>query len=282
MKSFYKIQSYLSKASSSLGSIIKVLLISKQPSKRGTASGSLIIMGNGPSLNDAIAYHRDILESNALLSVNFAPITQEFFELKPEYHILADPGFFSSHRDNNMQKLWDALTKIDWPITIFIPSSQKRNEVLKMLPKHINLKFFNTTPIEGWHWLEKALLNAGLGMPRPRNVMIPALMMAIREGYKRIGLIGADHSWSKTLWVNEDNHVMTVQPHFYKDNEEETKRVENLYSTIRLHEMYQSLSIAFRSYFDVKRHAINNDAEIYNCTPGSFIDAFPRLNLKDF
>ena len=63
-------------------------------------------------------------------------------------------------------------------------------------------------------------------MPRPRNVLVPSLMTAIREGYSRIVLTGRMPSWSKSLWVTDNNRVVTVQPHFYEDNEKERDRVE--------------------------------------------------------
>ena len=125
----------------------------------------------------------------------------------------------------------------------------------------------------------KFLYGRGLAMPRPRNVLVPSLMTAIREGYSRILLTGADHSWSKTLWVTDNNRVVSVQPHFYRDNEKERDRVESLYKDIHLHQIYESFSIAFRSYFAVKDYADSCGVEILNATPGSFIDAFPRTQL---
>ena len=88
------------------------------------------------------------------------------------------------------------------------------------------------------------------------------------------------HSWSKSLWVTDNNRVVTVQPHFYEDNEKERERVESLYKDIRIHQIYESFSIAFRSYFAVKDFADSEGVEILNATPGSFIDAFPRTRLE--
>ncbi len=50
----------------------------------------------------------------------------------------------------------------------------------------------------------------------PRNVLIPAIMSAMREGFRRIVLIGADHNWARTLWVTDRNKVVSVQPHFIR------------------------------------------------------------------
>ena len=103
----------------------------------------------------------------------------------------------------------------------------------------------------------------------------------MREGFKEIVLIGADHNWSKTLWVTDRNCVVSVQPHFYKDDDKELRRAEEIFKNVRLHEVYENYAIAFKSYFYVKAYAECCGVKILNATPGSFIDAFPRLHLRD-
>lgn len=95
-------------------------------------------------------------------------------------------------------------------------------------------------------------------------------------GYKKILLFGADHTWTKTLDVDDENFVVTVQPHFYEDNEEERRRVRDTYRGIRLHQVLESMSIAFKSYWEIKDYARAKGVEIINGTPGSMIDAFSR------
>ena len=265
----------------SLASLLKVTLMSRLPSGTGENGGkTLIVMGNGPSLRDAIDNHHDILDKYDLLSVNFAPNTPDFFELRPEIHLLADKVFFTEEQGGNVSAMWQALHRVDWNMVLYIPVKMKRLEIVRSLPQNITVKYFNLTPASGWKWLRNLLYRAGLAMPRPRNVLVPSLMTAIREGYSRIVLVGADHSWSKTLWVTDNNRVVSVQPHFYQDNKKEQERVESLYKNIRLHEIYESFAIAFRSYFAVKEFADTRGVEILNATPGSFIDAFPRTPLS--
>ena len=106
-------------------------------------------------------------------------------------------------------------------------------------------------------------------------------MIGLKMGFRQIYLTGADHSWTKTLAVDDDNLVVSIQPHFYKDNQAEHTRVASVYKDIRLHEILLSFHIAFRSYFFVSRYAKTIGASIFNATPGSFIDAFPRRSLAD-
>ena len=272
-----KIKDIATNTGSSLAALLKVALMSKRPSPRGDNRGeSLVVMGNGPSLRETIDNHRKLLDQNRLMSVNFAPLTQEFFSLKPGFHVLADGLFFEKTMKGNVEEMWDALKRVEWGMVLYVPAKYRNSVLKKELPENVKVKYFNMTPASGWGWLTNLLYRSGLAMPRPRNVLVPAIMNGIREGFERIILVGADHSWSKTLWVTDNNIVVSVQPHFYKDNEKERERVESLYKGIRLYQIYESFAIAFRSYFALSDYAQRRGVEIINATPGSFIDAFRR------
>lgn len=110
-------------------------------------------------------------------------------------------------------------------------------------------------------------------------MLIPSLMLAVAKGYKKIYVAGADHSWMKTISVDDGNHVVSIQPHFYKDSEGEKTRVSTEYMNYPLHQIVHSFYIAFRSYHTIRDYAESRHASIINITPGSFIDAFPRKKL---
>lgn len=274
------IQKYLSGTAQTAASLIKVPLMSRRPSPAVCShKGTVIIMGNGPSLNQALTINRDILEQTPKLAVNRFATTPDFFVLRPEYYLLADGVFFGPDDSGQVAQLWEMLGKIDWPLTLFVPAKHIKYPALKRLPANITVKRFNLTPAEGWKRVTHALFRAGLAMPRPRNVLVPSIMCLMREGFSRIVLTGADHNWSQTLWVTDRNRVVTVQPHFYKDDDAELQRIEELYKDIHIHQLYQSFAIAFKSYFDVQNYALTRGVTILNATPGSFIDAFPRITL---
>ncbi len=271
-----------------LGTLGKCMMMSGKAFEgaKTPPSRPLLIMGNGPSLRDAVSRNPRSLTDSDLMAVNFAPNSQLFFDLKPRMLVLADPHFFyGSEKDENVAKLWDRLSSVNWPLTLYVPADHT-GRVNRLImrgdgqpnPK-ITVKPFNLTPAEGWRGLRHSLYSKGLAMPRPRNVMIPALMIGLREGYKHIRLIGADHSWSKTLWVDDQNRVVSIQPHFYPESPKEQERVAAEYAGYHLHDIYNSLAIAFRSYFDIAAYAQSLGVKIENCTPGSFIDAFPRSPL---
>lgn len=74
-------------------------------------------------------------------------------------------------------------------------------------------------------------------------------------GYKSVYVVGADHSWMSTISVNERNEVVSIQPHFYKDGENELKRVTTDYLRYPLHQIIHSFYVAFKSYHQIAAHA---------------------------
>lgn len=249
------------------------------PASQRSEEEEIVVMGNGPSLRKTIEEHLPYLMARHRMAVNFAANAPEFFSLRPDFYILADPHFFTGNeKDANVAKLWNHLSAIDWDMTLFLPLRYKGHwrEMVKMLPSNVKIKKFNLTPSDGRGWIIDKLTDWGLVMPRPRNVLIPAIMMAIREGFKKIEIVGADHSWLQSLWVDDKNRVVSVQPHFYKDNDKELDRVAQEYAGYHLHDILGSMTIAFKAYFDIEAYAHKKGVAIINATPGSYIDAFRR------
>lgn len=267
-----------------MASFGKAMLLSRRPSPEGTLKKErLIIMGNGPSLRDTMGRHSEILMNSHTLAVNFAANAETYSVIRPCLYVLADPHFFRIEADGkssdpNVVRLWGNISATDWPMTLYVPCRAKI-PVFIGENSRIVVKRYNLTPGEGLrgpvHWLYRH----GFAMPRPRNVLIASIMIALREGYRDIAIVGADHTWSRDLWVDDNNRVISVQKHFYKDNDKEFERVAQEYAGYHLHDILNSLTVAFRSYHQIAEFADEIGAKITNCTPGSFIDAFSRSSL---
>ncbi len=274
--------------SASLGATLKSLVKMAVQSRRTTVgkrdvamADSLIILGNGPSLRDTISDYPDLLVRYPLLAVNFAANTPEFLSLKPRYYVLVDPAFFKENPDDNVKTLWWNLgSVVTWRMTLFLPAAEA-SRVPEEVRRRVDIRKFNPVGVGGFRWFRHKMYDWGLGMPRPRNVLIPSIMLGMQLGYRRIFITGADHSWSRTLEVNDRNEVVSIQPHFYTDDRKELDRVAAIYRNVRLHEIMYSFHVAFKSYFDIEKYARGRGVEIYNATPGSFIDAFARRQLRD-
>lgn len=278
MKISDRVASFLEKSVLTAKGMAKILLQSRQTGLKAEQRDGrrLIIMGNGPSLADTIREHKDALSSSDTMAVNFAANAPEFFELRPQYYILADPHFFQS-TDENVIKLKKNLSLVDWAMTLLIPIGATWDN--REIAPSVKICRFNAVGVEGFDFFTRKVYRSGLAMPRPRNVLIPAIMIALREGFSKVMLAGADHTWTRTLSVDDQNRVVTVQPHFYEDNREEHARVASVYRDVHLHNVLESLTIAFRSYHQIAEYARKRGVDVINITPGSFIDAFPRRQL---
>ena len=277
-----RISDFVSQTGQSLKSIVKLVLQSRRSSvSRADRNGRpLLILGNGPSLAKNIADDMEILRTNDTLAVNFAANTEEFLSIRPRYYLLMDPHFFNPNpTDPNVKRLFERLSDlVTWDMTLFIPT--RCNPVsLGISNPHISIAHFNPIGVEGYAWLERLAIRCRRGLPRPRNILIPAIIIGIWLGYKEIYLLGADHSWLRTLDVDENNNVVSIQPHFYEDGEEEHKRVASMFRDTHLHELLGSFALAFKGYHSIRRYTDTIDVDIYNATPGSYIDAFPRRGI---
>ena len=273
------LSAFLSKLASTTKSIVKIVMSGRAKGPDAShRDRPLIILGNGPSLRTNIERDMHILQANDTLAVNFAANSPEFAIIKPKYYVLADPHFFANPDDPNVSRLIDSLRAADWHITLHIPATASIPASLQD-NQHLEVKRFNFIAAEGFGPFENFAYNHRLGMPRPRNVLIPSIMLGMWSGYKEIYILGADHSWTKTLSVDDDNRVVSVQPHFYKEDPHEENRIRKAYLNLPLHSILESFRIAFRSYHRLQAYAVQHGVRIINATPESFIDAFPRATL---
>lgn len=263
-----------------LVSLCKILCFSKKASSVGVSQKSceeIVILANGPSLKGFLAQKRSFWESKDCLTVNHACKAPIFTDIKPQYHVFADPAFFN---DNGIASTLDILAeKVTWNIFVFVPFSARKqslwiekSKTLKQNP-HIHILFFNMTKVSGFESFVNRCLRCGWGLPSPRNVLVPSIAHCMRIGYKNIYLAGADHSWIKELWVNDNNEVMIDDRHYYDTG------ASSVHQTANLSMVLGSIAIALNSYSALEKYATHKNIKIYNITPGSYIDIFERMKL---
>ena len=280
-----KITKWASDLQQTLLSLVKIPLLSRRCSPLPESvknADELVILANGPSLNAIVSGHRDFLDSRTLLAVNFCAVSPMFTDLRPELYLIADPLFWIV--DEKREQLFGALaSRTTWPLTLFVPSRALSDPKWKPMIEgngNIRVCIYNTTPVEGFSSFARFIYRKGLGMPRPHNVLIPSIATALRMSFRKIYLAGADHSWLPEISVTENNEVLMHQKHFYDrdTSKAETVKQENL-NTARLHTILYHMHVAFKAYFTLLDYSRHIGKEIINITPGSFIDAFPRMKL---
>jgi hypothetical protein len=252
-----------------------------------TNSKSIVILGNGPSLKETIDSNKDFFSNNELLCLNHFANTDYYTEFRPKYYVAIAHDLFLDdvlpHLVEASNKLFNAIAdKTTWELKFFITSEAKKHERWKNIlasNKNIEIVYMNLTPIEGFdrfvfRWFDKAK-----GMPRPHNVMVPAIFTALHLGVKEIILVGSDHTWLQELHVDENNRTLVFDKHFY-DSERQLKQFNyDPQNYLKLHEILNSISSAFASYHVLRKYADYRKTEVLNATPNSFIDAFKRIKI---
>jgi hypothetical protein len=185
-------------------------------------SGECYVFGNGPSLKDALSNgNLSLYENKHLFVVNDFVLSDSFELLKPEYYVIADPGYWIEGTFDDMKELRENIfgllnEKTIWKMTLYMPKQayysgffQKRIE-----NPNINLRFFNTTEVRGFSSLVNFSYSHNLGMPLLQNVLVAAIFLAVNLRFDRINVFGAEHSWLKSLIINSRNEVFQINGHF--------------------------------------------------------------------
>lgn len=258
-----------------------------QPSK------PLLILGNGPSLNETLATELEWFHTYDLLAVNNAASHEQFEQLKPRFYLLNAVTYFQADEDLNElyigfnRDLYKNLhSKTTWKMTLLVPFRAKKSEAFQQLlasNPNLDASYFNQTPIEGLSFWSHWGYRKGWGMPRPHNVLIPCIMVGIRLGYQHIALVGADHSWLADLSVNESNEALLRHVHYYDtDGSKPMKMEDRIQQPRKLHEIIHKFYLSFEGYWLIKAFAERHRIRIINASKTSMIDAFERNSLKEF
>jgi len=287
-----KLFKLLSALSSSFFTLLKILFRSSLFLKKHKASGNeIFILGTGPSLANQYAEIGDKLISSITMSVNGFPLSDMFEQIKPNYFIVCSPGFYNDQAvdynvDVRKKIISNLIKKTQWPLTFFIPAKSKKNKsfIQKIESnKNITLSYYNTTPAEGLSGINKFFFKTGLGSPRPHNVLIPSILQSINSGFKKLYLLGADHSWLPLLSVNQKNEVLLNQKHFYDADTSKSRQMHKNegQGNRHLHEVLEKFQLSFKGYHELNAYAESQRAKIYNLTEGSFIDAFEKIDIAE-
>lgn len=264
----------------SIVSLLSVLLFSRhgKPNLKSLKDtiqdrNTCSILGNGPSLKESIKNNKAQFVGNSSMVVNNFCNDPFFFEFKPRFYIVIDPGYYRNFEQNKDAILFvEKLKKIDWEICLIAPYEFKTCGAQEAINNpHIKYYYINITPVSGIRCISHFLYRYNLGMPRPQNVLNAAIFCAINMGFDTIRVYGADHSWSRDVGVYKNNKVCYVENHFY-DKEKTYSEMPGF----TISSFFLALSKAFDSHMKLRKYADSKGMKIINCTPESFIDAYER------
>lgn len=274
-------------------SLAKVLIHSKFkteiPSLAEKKTKSLIILGNGPSLNQTISKYSHILKKADLLCVNAFSLSSDFEIFQPKYYVIADPQFWKKNPIEGMDDFCNSIIqaiieKTSWPLILFTPFESAKYTNVKRLAVNQNVKivYYNKTSVSGFSGFRNFFFKKNIGIPRAQNVLIPSLILGINMSYPKIFITGADHSWHENLEIDDKNQLCIRDEHFYDKEKVSLRPIKDIVTgkTIHFHEQLKAMAITFELYFVIQEYASFQKRAIYNASEKSFIDAFIRSSIE--
>lgn len=256
-------------------------------------SAKMIIIGNGPSLNDSVTKYKDEILSNDRIAVNFFASSELYEVLKPNIYVFADPAFFyvpDNQKDSIESLINNIINKTNWDMQMIIPLSAQDTLLVNLLRQNRNLKidfYVNEYQVVGKMSKFEAWDKNLIGPPA-QNVLNVALYLSLFWGYKETYIIGADSSFLEDLRVDQEtNELYTVDTHFYNNKTVHTdkkfydqKNRGRSRQDWKLHELIYAHGRMFEYYSDLKEYADYKGLKVYNASEYSWINVFERKKLK--
>lgn len=232
----------------------------------------LHILGNGSSLNEVL----NNLESTKAdyMVVNRHVLHESFEVIQPKYYVLADSHFFS--HPEGLSILQQIIYKTSWDMYLYIPISVGKPKVNIHNP-HIKLRWYNTFHFDGFISWQTYLYTHNLSMPIVQNVLVAAIYIAVCKRFECVELYGVEHSWTKFLFVDEENDVCLYNSHFFDKGDIDYQKVKDIqHEDFTIGKLLHCYAQMFDSYWDVQAFAKREKVRVINKAKGSFIDAFER------
>ncbi len=265
----------------SIISLIKVMVLSDFSLKTAKASNPRCgILGNGPSLKTTLERDAEFLTGLELFAVNLFSITEQYTQLKPKNYLLLDWSFMNPDHWHGRTGLRGIVENTSWELNLFVPtkmlkSDYFRNELAQNT--HIKPIPFNYTIVIGFTGLTHWLFRHGLGMPQCQNVLVATLFYALNMGFKEIYLFGADHSWHEMIKLDENNHMVVSDTHFYGQKDYDIAVRETSYMSQQLFSLHK----AFYGYEVLVKYARSLGVKVYNASVRSYVDVFEKVKISD-
>lgn len=240
-----------------------------------------IVVGNGPSLAGDVERVLSLSQKCDVICVNTIYRMDFFWQIKPSFYMFIDPALFElTDRTKKLrEETINAFNKIDWGMTLIIPHFYRNSSVLKNIKNNnVSVLPINTVRVNyGSERFRHFFYDKQLGMPKAQTVLNGAIYLAIFWRYHNIYLFGADHSWLKDVYVDDENYVLFVQRHaFDKGNNVQVTRSSNN----TLARLLRAWANMFESHMLNQEYAKKRNVNVFNCTKGSYIDAYPRLSIE--
>ena len=167
------------------------------------------------------------------------------------------------------------MRAVNWKVNLFIPFDASKELYQSLIVnENLNIIRYNRTPVEGFKIISHFLYRNNLGMPRPENVIVAAIFLAINSGNLEINLYGIDFSSLETFFIDDNNNICVRPKHFYDANKEDIKVISLKGRAFKI--ALSSMVSALDSYEKLNDYAITRNVVILNKTKPSYVEAFTK------
>lgn len=287
-------------------SLAKILIKSRSTNlSKFQGKQQIIVVGNGPSakplLTDFINNIDHTSNNTDIMCVNMFASQNLFTQVKPSQYLFLDQAFFDFdltildspenlpllkikpqflETQKLINKTWRNILNADWPITLHIPNQFKNSPIVLAAKKqNIFVIHFNYTVVKGLQTFENYCYKLGLGSPQSQNVITSCIFHCINLNFKEIYLIGTENNFFLNFHLDNNNQLYIKDDHFYEVEQKLTPLFHANGSPVTMADQMSNLLKVFRSHQRLQQYAQFRNSVVYNATPNSFIDAYPRKNL---
>lgn len=223
---------------------------------------ALVVLGNGPSLDDDLSWVRACRQELFLFGCNYLAVHRE---MRFTYYCLADPVFYTPPLGDAAREVWHRLRRQPQVSPeVFVPWRPTKPVMNFREVQPLQVSRFVANPFyDGpFAWL---LCGLGVvGLPRC-TALSYMLLIGLRRGYRRIFVVGAAHD--QFLQIRPGSPGIGFA-HCYGNPVPDPRTPSSVSGALR------EQSDNFRSHELVARYARHVGATIINVTEGSMIDAY--------
>ncbi len=248
----------------------KIFLLPNKNFRDSALSKHIFILATGPSIKNQ---HLSKLAGELCISASNFFVHPDFNKINPEYHIF--PASHDPITDEQMVAWFqDGEKHFRAGQKIFIADTDKYLVDRFSLFKNQNVYYYHVNTERNINVNKDISFTEEL--PKIKTVAHTALYLSMYLGSKEIYLLGVDHDW--LLHIGESKH-------FYQEAKSELVNkgyVENIAKKETDLENDFALSVLlWKQYRKIKEYAERREIKIWNCTPKSLLDVFPRKPLEE-
>lgn len=257
-----------------------IKLLNRNKKYKDVYSGkTCFILGNGPSLK--MENRLSELAQYTTFSVNQFYRSDLFETVKPNYHVMIDPLFFSLSENNPDEN--DTLRRIiqiaeDPNVSLIFPI-----EAYEYICKNIATSERHIFIKGRYKMCDKynADFNMAGYLPSSNSVVITAIYCAIYMGFKRIVILGNDMTGLMDNYIKRSPNLTEKFTHIYEYTEEEKNRMKKVHATHNNEAMLEGFTEMFKDYRRINEYCSANNIQILNASQETALDNIPFCNLND-